>query len=374
MATSEWSLPLGNMLGSRWRISWVLLTVCLIILTLSFWRSPSPADADLSVLGPLVVLVFSLSLVVREMIDWMLSKSIGVEKEDVCIGPLGNMVSRRPSLLPRRDLFLAASGPLTHLLLGLFGLLITVSYGMDPQWSWLNPVTPPPLQGRWEWSQIGIATWTINWSLALLKLLPAQPLDGYLLLLSLLRLARPNLPSLWAGLIVRHISLLLGAMAFGFSLGAFLWAANPGLIPDWIIPASIAVFLVWGALHGISNMEFSQEDSRQHSPRSVSVGFPPTSARRNSESRSDSSFAPFSAPHEEESSDDDDPAEDWAPDPWLDTADAPSEPAFSDFQKMDAILAKIHAHGAESLDPEERELLAKASEYLRNKRGDKNTT
>jgi hypothetical protein len=37
-------------------------------------------------------------------------------------------------------------------------------------------------------------------------------------------------------------------------------------------------------------------------------------------------------------------------------------------------LAKIHAHGAESLDPEERELLAKASEYLRNKRGDKNTT
>jgi hypothetical protein len=37
---------------------------------------------------------------------------------------------------------------------------------------------------------------------------------------------------------------------------------------------------------------------------------------------------------------------------------------------MDAILAKIHDLGADSLSPEERDLLAKASEFLRHKRGE----
>jgi Zn-dependent protease len=378
MATSEWSLPLGNWLGSRWRISWVLLTVCLIILTISFWRPPTPADSDLSVLGPIVVLVFAASLIIREIIDWLLSRSAGVAKGDVCIGPLGNMVPRRPTAAPRRDLFLAASGPITHLLLGLIGLSICLAYQLKPQMSWLNPVTPPPLQGRWEWPQIGVAMWIINWSLALLRLLPTQPLDGHMILLSTIRMTRSNLPNIWAGLIVRHIGLLIGALALGFSLGAFLWGTNPGLIPDWIIPASIAVFLVWGAVSRLSTYEYSEETSDEPVYRTPVGGFPPASAtplRRNADIRNETGYDPgFSPQSDDYFYDEDDNNSEWDDDSWDEKVDGPKEPSNPDLQKMDAILAKIHDLGPDSLSPEERDLLAKASEFLRHKRGEEDKT
>lgn len=378
MATSEWSLPLGNWLGSRWRISWVLLTVCLIILTISFWRPPTPADSDLSVLGPLVVSVFAASLIVREIVDWLLSRSAGVPKGDVCIGPLGNMVARRPTSAPRRDLFLAASGPLTHLLLGLIGLSICLAYQLNPQLSWLNPVTPPPLEGRWELSQVGVAMWIINWSLALLRLLPTQPLDGHMILLSTIRLTRPGLPNIWAGLIVRHIGLLIGALALGFSLGAFLWGTNPGLIPDWIIPASIAVFLVWGAVSRLSTQEYSEEPSNEPTYRTPVGGFPPASAtplRRGADSRNDNGFdGGFSQQGEDYFYDDEDNVSDWDDEGWEEKTAPPKESACPDLQKMDSILAKIHDSGAESLSVEEREFLAAASEFLRQKRGESDKT
>lgn len=378
MATSEWSLPLGNWLGSRWRISWVLLTVCLIILTISFWRPPTPADSDLSVLGPLVVFVFAASLMVRELVDWLLSRSVGIVKGDVCIGPLGNMVARRPTSAPRRDLFLAASGPLTHLLLGLIGLSICLAYQLNPQLSWLNPVTPPPLEGRWELSQVGVAMWIINWSLALLRLLPTQPLDGHMILLSSIRLSRPGLPNIWAGLIVRHIGLLIGALALGFSLGAFLWGTNPGLIPDWIIPASIAVFLVWGAVSRLSTQEYSEEPSNEPTYRAPVGGFPPASAtplRRGADSRNDNGFdGGFSQQGEDYFYDDEDNVSDWDDEGWEEKTAPPKESACPDLQKMDSILAKIHDSGAESLSVEEREFLAAASEFLRQKRGESDKT
>jgi|GEM_PF-2547509 hypothetical protein len=378
MATSEWSLPLGNWLGSRWRISWVLLTVCLIILTISFWRPPTPADSDLSVLGPIVVSVFAVSLIIREIIDWLLSRSAGVAKGDVCVGPLGNMVPRRPTIAARRDLFLAASGPITHLLLGLIGLSICLAYNLKPQWSWLNPVTPPPLQGRWDWAQIGVATWIINWSLALLRLLPTQPLDGHMILLSSIRLLRPELPNIWAGLIVRHIGLLIGALALGFSLGAFLWGTNPGLIPDWIIPASIAVFLVWGAVSRLSSLEYSEEPSGEPAFRTPVAGFPPSSVtplRRGADSRNESGYeAGFSPMSDDYFYDEEEHGPDWENDHWEEKGDAAKETAMPDMQKMDAILAKIHDFGADSLSIEERDLLAKVSEFLRHKRGEQDKT
>lgn len=378
MATSEWSLPLGNWLGSRWRISWVLLTVCLIILTISFWRPPTPADSDLSVLGPIVVSVFAVSLIIREIIDWLLSRSAGVAKGDVCIGPLGNMVPRRPTIAARRDLFLAASGPITHLLLGLIGLSICLAYNLKPQWSWLNPVTPPPLQGRWDWAQIGVATWIINWSLALLRLLPTQPLDGHMILLSSIRLLRPELPNIWAGLIVRHIGLLIGALALGFSLGAFLWGTNPGLIPDWIIPASIAVFLVWGAVSRLSSLEYSEEPSGEPAFRTPVSGFPPSSVtplRRGADSRNESGYeAGFSPMSDDYFYDEEEHGPDWENDHWDEKGDSAKENAMPDMQKMDAILAKIHDFGADSLSIEERDLLAKVSEFLRHKRGEQDKT
>jgi hypothetical protein len=372
MATSEWSLPLGNWLGIRWRISWVLLTVCLIILTVSFWRSPSPADSDLSVLGPIVVLVFGVSLVSREVIDWLLCRSAGVAKGDVCIGPLGSMVPRRPTSAPRRDLFLAACGPITHLLLGLLGLSICLACQLKPQLSWLNPITPPALQGRWEWPQIGVAMWIINWSLALLRLLPTQPLDGHMILLSTIRMSRPTLPNIWAGFIVRHIGLLIGALALGFSLGAFLWGTNPGLIPDWIVPASIAVFLVWGAVSRLSVHEYSDEPSDEPTYRSPVSGLPPASAtplRRGADSRGESGFeSGYSASSDEYFYDEEEQKPDWDDDSWSLKEPPQKNPNDPDLQKMDAILAKIHEFGAESLSDEEKELLSKASEFLRHKR------
>jgi hypothetical protein len=65
---------------------------------------------------------------------------------------------------------------------------------------------------------------------------------------------------------------------------------------------------------------------------------------------------------------------DWENDHWDEKGDPAKETAMPDMQKMDAILAKIHDFGADSLSIEERDLLAKVSEFLRHKRGEQDRT
>ncbi len=377
MVTSDWSLPLGTWLGCRWRVSWLVPTVCLIILTNGHWRQPTPADSDLSILGPLVVSVYLFSLFAREIVDALLARSTGTEKGDVCIGPLGNITPRRPSPDPRKDLFLATFGPLSHLVLGLVGIAICLAYDQRPRWSWLNPITPPPVEGKWEWVQVGMALWVTNWSLALLRLLPAQPLEGHSILLSLVRMARPGLSTLWASLIVRHLCLLIGALSLGFSLGAFLWGPNPGLIPDWLIPACIAVFLVWGAVSRLSTFDYSDDPATEQSLQgkpfvqfsnisSPSLKHPEMLGElRGVDSLTSSGEETYSFDSQEEF---------WSEGEWEPIENTPREPAFPDSQTIDSVLEKLHTEGKDSLTQADRDILDKASEYLRKKLGNSDRT
>lgn len=374
MTQNEWSLPLGNWLGGRWRISWLLLTVCLIILTNSLWRAPLPANSDLSVLGPVVVLVFFFSLLARELVDWMLCRWRDVGKGDVCIGPLGNMISRKPSSEPRRDMLLAVAGPATHLMLGFLGLLLCAASGRNVEIAWLNPLTPPEIVGKWQLSEIGLTLWTINWSLCLLRLLPAAPLDGQMILLSFVRVLRPGLSLVWASLLVRHLSLLVGSVLMGFSFGAFTWSPNPGLIPDWLVPASLSAFLVWSAVSRWSSVDLGFERESATPPlRKPPADAPSFKASKNSQSVSErnadwsepATFAGGLSSQEEDDEDfwDEDPLED------IPSALLPS-PAPPDPKIVDGILEKIFTSGKESLTDEEKEILARASEHLKQKRND----
>jgi hypothetical protein len=374
MTQNEWSLPLGNWLGGRWRISWLLLTVCLIILTNSLWRAPLPANSDLSVLGPVVVLVFFFSLMAREIVDWLLCLWRDVAKGDVCIGPLGNMISRRPTAEPRRDMLLALAGPGTHLLLGFLGLILCVAAGRNVELSWLNPITPPEIIGKWQLSEIGLTLWTINWSLCLIRLLPAAPLDGQMILLSFVRILRPGLSLVWASLLVRHLSLLVGSMLLGFSFGAFIWSGNLGLIPDWLVPACLSAFLVWSAVSRWSSVDLGLEREPTTPPlRKPPADAPSFKASKNSQSVSErnadwSEPATFAGGLSSQAEDDEDF---WDEDPLEDIPSAllPS-PAPPDPKVVDGILEKIFTSGKESLTDEEKEILAQASEHLKQKRNE----
>lgn len=374
MTQNEWSLPLGNWLGGRWRISWLLLTVCIIILTNSLWRAPLPANSDLSVLGPVVVLFFFLSLMAREIVDWLLCQWRHVGKGDVCIGPLGNMIPRRPTSEPRRDMLLALAGPATHLILGLVGLILCAVAGRNIELSWINPVTPPEIIGKWQLSEIGLTLWTINWSLFLLRLLPAAPLDGQMILLSFVRVLRPGLSLVWASLLVRHLSLLLGSLLLGFSFGGFIWSSNPGLIPDWLVPACLSAFLVWSAVSRWSSVDLGLERESTTPPQRKSpTDAPSFKTSKNSQSVSERN-ADWSEPatfagglsypaEEDEDFWDEDPLED------IPSALLPS-PTPPDPKVVDRILEKIFTSGKESLTDEEKEILAQASEHLKQKRID----
>lgn len=374
MTQNEWSLPLGNWLGGRWRISWLLLTVCLIILTNSLWRAPLPSNSDLSVLGPVVVLVFFFSLMARELVDWTLCQWRDVSKGDVCIGPLGNMISRRPTSEPRRDMLLALAGPGTHMILGFLGLILCTAAGRNIELSWINPITPPEILGKWQLSEIGLTLWTMNWSLCLLRLLPAAPLDGQMILLSFVRILRPGLSLVWASLLVRHLSLLVGSILLGFSFGAFIWSANLGLIPDWLVPACLSAFLVWSAVSRWSSVDLGLERESTTPPlRKPPADAPSFKASKNSQSVSErnadwSEPATFAGGLSSQAEDDEDF---WDEDPLEDIPSAllPS-PAPPDPKVVDRILEKIFTSGKESLTDEEKEILAQASEHLKQKRNE----
>jgi len=170
---------------------------------------------------------------------------------------------------------------------------------------------------------------------------------------------------------------LIGALSLGFSLGAFLWGPNPGLIPDWLIPACVAVFLVWGAVSRLSTFDYSDDPATEQSLHgkpfvqfsnisSPSLKHPEMLGElRGVDSLTSNGEETYSYHSEEEF---------WSEGDWEPTENTPLESAFPDSQTIDSVLEKLHTEGKDSLTQADREILEKASEYLRKKLGNPDRT
>ncbi|MBL4886563.1 MAG: site-2 protease family protein [Planctomycetaceae bacterium] len=171
-----WSFPAGSLFATRIRIS-IYFPLLLI--------SPS-VRLDFQIALALTI-IFLVSTLLHELIGHVLvARSTGGDANEVLLWPLGGLAWVRPANTFQSQFLTAAGGPGMNLLICLATLptVLFVENGSAAFYPFHLPVT----QFSEQWSgEVFLLIFFVNWTLALINLLPVHPLDGGRMLEACLR-------------------------------------------------------------------------------------------------------------------------------------------------------------------------------------------
>ena len=168
-----WSFSLGVWFATRVRVS-ALFPLILIVLCLRL------QDFQL---GLFVAAVLFTAVLLHEFGHVVAARLTGGSGDEIVIWPLGGLALVSPANHMRSRLLTTAAGPLVNLALCLIcsvSLVQTV-----PLAELLNPISLPAPSGSLV-HQLMVVTFTVNWGLLLVNLIPVYPLDGGRLLETIL--------------------------------------------------------------------------------------------------------------------------------------------------------------------------------------------
>jgi Zn-dependent protease len=267
---ASWSLNLGRWGGVRVRLHVFFLLFAVAALYLyaerSHWapgvgdprsvgsteeaaRQPTVDALDdryrmpLAGFGMLALTLLLASVLLHEMAHTVAVRHVGGAVDQLVLGPLGGLTRGRVPHEPQCELIAALAGPLANLLVTV-ALVPWLALVSDvPLQALLYPLVPQALStGTAGAVALKLAFW-LNWSLALISLLPADPFDGGLALRAVLW---PLLGYRTAVLAVARTAKLA---ALGLCLLAWLmrYADGGALVPAWLPLLSLGVFLYFSA-------------------------------------------------------------------------------------------------------------------------------
>jgi Zn-dependent protease len=205
------------------RLHWTLVFV------VAYWlsgpiRGGAGAEAVLFTLGALVM-NFGIILF-HELGHCWATRRVGGHVDQILLWPLGGFAYVGHSDEPRTDIFVAFSGPATHILLGGLATVAIFALGVPWNWGYLNPIGD--LRGVYAEGYLElflIIFLHVNASLFAFNLfVPAFPLDGGRILLDYLRIRMGDLQasrvagtiSLVIGVIMLVAAILLSRLMLGF--------------------------------------------------------------------------------------------------------------------------------------------------------------
>lgn len=326
LGMAQWAIPLGTWFGVRVRMS---LFFPLMVFLYAHWLGWQ--------LGLICFALYGVILVIHEFAHVLAARGTGGEAEEILIWPLGGLAFCRPAATFESHLLVPAAGPLANFLLCLALLPAVLQAGV------LRDALVPtvlPLHAISEHHllrDLCVLTFAVSWVLLLINLLPAFPLDGGQMLQAVLTrrmgesLSRPLSVRVgfWSGLILGVAGLLLDNTTVVF-LGFFLVVMNLGemfrlqleeLYGERFDPG-------YGADAGLSEEE---EDARRQPRLSLWQQWKQNraAARRERELEERAAAA----------------------------------------RRLDELLDKVHREGLQSLTPEERRFLDRASNQYRTHRG-----
>jgi Zn-dependent protease len=317
------SFPLGRLFHTQVRVSVLFLAVGLILMFRLGWQ-----------LGLVLTAVFLVSTLIHEFGHVTAARLSGGMADEIQLWPLGGLALVQPAPQMSSQLFTVFAGPGANLLVCL--LAFPGFYAPERLWGVLNPFELPI--DKWSaenWLRdLLLLTFSVNWLLLLLNLLPIFPLDGGQALQIVLSSRMP-------GEMVHRLSSMItagcGWVLFGVGLvWSWPWVLAVGAIL-LILNLALAVpqpgsegyddsFLGYDFSQGYTSLEKSQSGERR----------PSLLEQWKQKRRAEREGRELQRRQELE-------------------------------QQLDALLAKVHEGGLQSLTAAEKRLLRRASDELRDR-------
>lgn len=256
--TMNWSVKAFTIFGIPVRLHWTLL----FILAYHFW-GPIGSGAGsywLAYIGAGLLLNFTIILI-HELGHCWATRRAGGQVDQILLWPLGGMAYVGHSDDPRTDMFVAVSGPATHLFGGAACAGAILLMGLPWDWNYINPIA-----ARTWWFGFGPtlvvdALWVNAMLFGFNLFVPAYPLDGGRILLDFLTIRMGS----WraartAGTVSIVIAIAILALAF-MARDFFL-----GLIAVWVLLQAMQLRAVGGpdsefSPHGYSDRGYAIPDT-----------------------------------------------------------------------------------------------------------------
>lgn len=346
-----WSVSLGDWGGLPVRLHAFFLLFAAFTVYLGWRAEGSEMERGLWIAaGSLGILLVSVLL--HELGHFMAASRLGGSMSELIVGPLGGLSPMRPPLDPVAEVGVHLAGPAVNLLICLLTGSAAVALDISPRpLSLLNVLAPPDLVDNGPPWAVGCKlTFWINWLLVLINLLPAFPFDGG-------RALRAGVLSIWPNRGVRQASLAVATVAkltaFALLVAAVILAgresADQALVPAWTALLMLAIFLYFSAKQEAEQEERPAETSDAFG-YDFSQGY--TSLER-------------SHPAVEESVS---PVQKWLTQRKEARQQRQRALEAEEELRVDDILSRLHAHGIESLSPDDRALLDRVSARYRRQR------
>lgn len=326
------SVPLFTAFGIRVRMHASLLLLIVISLAMSGFDGPLAVQ---NALAGCVVLF--LIILLHEFGHCFAARSVGGEAHDILMWPLGGLAFADAPNRPWPQLVTAAGGPLVNvaicLLVALLSWVIRIHTGGHLLWNPFVRDVALPGMGRAELYIWMYAWWVfaISWGLLLFNLLPIFPLDGGRILQALLwfklRYFRATLITCVVGMVGSVLMVMYGVTAFRSWYGLLLMCIGVScFMTCYQLRAQLKAEGPWAFED--DGIDYSASMWKPDEPRKKQKKLSRRVARR---------------------------------------LRRQAEQEESEQAQIDSILAKVSAHGMQSLTWSERRALRKATERQRER-------
>lgn len=327
-----WSVHVGTIFGIRIRVSW-FFPVLLLWLGWEFGMR----------MGIALWTILFFSILLHEIGHVLAARAMDGSGDDILIWPLGGLAYVESSNSPRTQFVTTLGGPLVNFLLcGLFlPAVLHSEYSIrawDPR---AIPIPPDEFGVGHLASDLQVLTFSMNWILLLLNLIPACPLDGGQMLRSVFnaRLGPPT--SIEASI---RVSVIVGVIVL---LSAMLFLKSYILV-------GIAFFVILHAVLESHQLQSGEGGEESFLGYDFSQGY--TSLEKSEQVRTTERKAGV--------------LERWRERRRQEKLRRLQEQEAEVDQQLDAILEKVHNQGMDALTPAEKRLLKRASERFRGKGND----
>ncbi len=208
---TAWSLNLGHWWGVRVRLHAFFLIFAACAILLKWWFVKHSAALDWMV--PVSLVILFLSVLVHEAGHVWAARRHDGRSNIVVLGPLGGMVPVQVIGNARAEFRAQLAGPFANLLSCV--VCAAILWGINSSaWGLLNPLFPVDLSTGSITQVVLKLTFWINWTLLLINLIPAFPLDAAFAMRSLIMDRWPMLrPDQASFIVVRTGQTLAGLLA-----------------------------------------------------------------------------------------------------------------------------------------------------------------
>lgn len=206
---TAWSLNLGSWWGVRVRLHAFFLIFCACATLLKWYYAEETSQLDWMFFASLGILF--ISVLVHEVGHVWAARRYGGRSDLVVLGPLGGMVPIQVIGNARAEFRAHTAGPITSLLLCSLCAVLLLVLNVNV-WGMLSPLFPSDLASGSLLQIVLKLTFWINWTLLLVNLIPAYPLDAAYAMRSWIMDRWPMLRPFQASLVVARTGQALAGL------------------------------------------------------------------------------------------------------------------------------------------------------------------